>query len=695
MVSDASETSEPARGAPAARPSQDTLGAVPDGNGVAFRLTAPRATAVELCLFAGDESDGGREIDRVALSRAGDGTWSTYVTGLGAGQLYGYRVHGPYQPERGHRFNPAKLVMDPRAGAICGAIRWSEALLGSNPRDSAPYQARSVVVDPAFDWQGVGPPLRTWGETVIYECHVRGLTKLHPEVPAELRGTYLGLAAPPVIEHLTGLGVTAIELMPVQHFASERHLLETGRENYWGYSPLAWFAPHAGYASGAGSRAVEEFQTMVRELHRAGLEVIADMVFNHTAEGGADGATLSLRGIDNELYYLLDANDRSRYVDYTGCGNTVDAAGPEVAGLILDCLRHWVEVLHVDGFRFDLATTLGRENGVFSGRASLLEAICDDPVLGRVKLIAEPWDLGPGGYQLGSFPPGWSGWNDRFRDTVRSYWRGDPGLRAELATRIAGSRDLLSAKRRGPLGGINYVTCHDGFTLEDLVSYEEKHNQANLEDNRDGRDQNLSRNWGMEGPTDSVEILAARDRAKRNLLATLALSTGIPMLSHGDELGRTQHGNNNAYCQDNPTAWVDWDPDRHGVDYRDYVRRLLALRRELGVFGAEAFPGLEDLVWLGSDGERLEEDDWLDSEDPLLGVYWHRPAGRSFLVYMNSGESCRSVSLPGEQPEKRWRLRLDTAAPVSARLFEGAFELAARSAIVLVAAPEPDGAPES
>ncbi|MCH7664977.1 MAG: glycogen debranching protein GlgX [Acidobacteria bacterium] len=674
------------------------LGAELGAQGVTFRLTAPHATGVELCLFAAAAGNSGRETERIALARDsdgdgdGDGAWTTQVTGLGAGQLYGYRVDGPYRLSEGHRFNPAKLVMDPRAGAIAGQVTWCEALLGADARDSAPYQARSVVVDTGFDWQGDRPPARSWGETVIYECHVRGLTRLHPEIPEALRGTYLGLASPPVIEHLTNLGVTAVELMPVQHFVSERHLMEQGRANYWGYSPLAWFAPHAGYGSRDGGRPVTEFQTMVRDLHRAGLEVILDMVFNHTAEGGASGPTLSLRGIDNALYYLLDPEDRSRYVDFTGCGNTVHAAHPQVAELILDCLRYWVEVMHVDGFRFDLATTLGRENGAFSGRASLLEAIGADPILGRVKLIAEPWDLGPGGYQLGSFPAGWSGWNNRFRDTVRSFWRGDPGRRPDLATRIAGSADLLHGKRRGPLGGINYITCHDGFTLEDLVSYERKHNSANLEDNGDGRDDNLSRNWGTEGPSESAETLASRDCAKRNLFATLALSSGVPMLSHGDELGRTQNGNNNAYCQDGPLTWVDWVPARRGEEFCDFVRRVLALRREIGCLGKERFPSRDDVVWFGSNGEPLTEGDWREEGDPVLGTCWlgrrgggdgDRTGADVFLVYMNAGREARSVELPAFEFERRWHERLNTVAPESARVLEIRFELPAHATIVL------------
>ncbi|MCP4200502.1 MAG: glycogen debranching protein GlgX [bacterium] len=672
---------------------KSALGAVLGPDGVTFRLLAPHATGVELCLF--DELADGSESARIGLERESDGRWATHVAGLAAGQFYGYRVDGPYRPSEGHRFNPAKLVMDPRAGAIAGSVTWNEALRDGamrgaghlrDARDSAPFQTRSVVVDTAFDWRDDSRPKRLWSETVIYECHVRGLTRLHPQVPEELRGSYLGLASPPVVAHLESLGVTAVELMPVQHFTSERHLMERRLDNYWGYSPLAWFAPHAGYAT-AGSSArgqqVTEFQTMVRELHRAGLEVILDMVFNHTAEGDETGPTLSLRGVDNDLYYLLDRPDRSRYVDFTGCGNTVHAGHPEVAALILDCLRYWVETMHVDGFRFDLATTLGRENGVFSTRASLLEAIGSDPVLSRVKLIAEPWDIGPGGYRLGSFPPGWAGWNDQFRDTVRSFWRGDPGRRGDLATRIAGSVDLLAGKRRGPLGGINYVACHDGFTLEDLASYDRKHNSANLEDNRDGRDQNFSRNWGVEGPTESAEVLDLRDRAKRNLVATLALSHGVPMLAHGDELGRTQSGNNNAYCQDGSLTWVDWEPDRRGAEFLEFVRRALTLRREISVFGSKRFPGPDDLVWLGSDGRPLGVEEWTDANDRVLGMGWRHSAAGPVLLYMNAGDEAREVRLPVVESNGAWREVLNTAAPESCRVLEGRFELPAHAMVMV------------
>lgn len=664
------------------------LGAVLEGDGVRFRLHAPRATGVELCLF--DDEDG-RESDRVPMAADGGGGWTVKVSGIGAGRLYGYRVDGPYRPAEGDRFNPNKLLIDPRAGAVAGSVRWSPALSAGDDeapdeRDSAPFQARSVVVDPSFDWGDDRPPARPWSETAIYECHVRGMTRLHPDVPEELRGTYLGLASPPVVEHLLSLGVTAVELMPVQHFTAERHLMEKGLPNYWGYSPVAWFAPHAAYAREQGrapGAAVAEFQTMVRELHRAGLEVILDVVFNHTAEGGAGGPALSLRGVDNRLYYLTDPSDHSRYVDFTGCGNTVRAGHPEVAKLILDCLRYWVSEMRVDGFRFDLATTLGREDGAFSSRAALFEAIGSDSVLSRVKLIAEPWDLGPGGYRLGAFPPGWSEWNDRFRDAARSFWRGDPGRRAALATRIAGSRDAFAAKRRGPLGGIHYVACHDGFTLADLVAYERKHNLDNLEDNRDGRDENLSRNWGIEGPTDSPEILEARDRARRNLMATLALSRGVPMLAHGDELGRTQRGNNNAYCHDGPLTWVDWSLEDRDERFLRFTRRLLALRRELGGLESESFPSAEDLVWLGSDGRPLSDEARAHADDRLLGALGRGGGGRRWLLYANAAEDSRQVALPGGEKVAAWLEVLNTASPEGRRRIERTLDIEPFSMVVL------------
>lgn len=683
---------EPFRWPPDSVP-EPPLGASLGPKGVGFRLLAPHATGVELCLF---EKEGARpEVARIPLDRDGQGLWTGFVPDLGAGGLYGYRVDGPYRPVEGHRFNPAKLLMDPRAGAVAGSVTWNDALRGGtadvpDPRDSGPYQARSVVVDTAFDWRGDRPPATPWSDTVIYESHVRGLTRLHPEVPEEWRGTYLGLASPPVIEHLLSLGVTAVELMPVQHFTDERHLMNLGLTNYWGYSPLAWFAPHARYATavgsgefGAGARQVTEFKTMVQRLHRAGLEVILDMVFNHTAEGDEAGPTLSLRGIDNRLYYVTDPADRSRYVDFTGCGNTIHAGHPEVASLILECLRYWVEVMHVDGFRFDLATTLGRENGIFTSQASLLEAIGADPVLSQTKLIAEPWDVGPGGYQLGSFPSRWSGWNDRFRDATRAFWRGDAGVRGELVTRIAGSRDLLASKRRGPLGGINYVACHDGFTLEDLVSFDDKHNEANLEDNRDGRNGSLSRNWGVEGPTTDEEVLELRVRAKRNLMATLAFSHGVPMLGHGDEFGRSQGGNNNAYCQDGPLSWVDWDLDERGTAFLDFVRRVFAMRREVEVFASERFPNAEDVSWLGSGGGSMSEEEWRDGEGRVLGILWRRAVPRPLLVYVNAGNDVREVRLPEGEAGQVWGEVLNTAEVTRDGFFDGSLELAAYSMIVL------------
>ena len=546
------------------------LGAVADARGVRFSLLSVKADAVELCLFAGPDDD--TETGRIGLERRTDGVWTARLPGAGAGQLYGYRVHGPYEPRRGHRYNPAKLLIDPWARALTGEPRDDPALRGwagdpdsdtADEADSAGVMPKAIVVADA----AVGPrpprPRTPWRDTVIYECHVKGMTRLHPAVPEELRGTYLGLAQPEVIGHLRELGVTAVELLPVQQFASEPALLEAGLTNYFGYNPIALFAPHAGWATGADGCQVAEFRQMVDALHEAGIEVLLDVVFNHTAEGGRGGPTLSWRGIDNRGYYRLEPADPRRYLDWSGCGNSLDTSGAAGRRLVLDCLRHWVEAMGVDGFRFDLAVSLGRDrDGRFQPAGSLLEAIAGDPALTGIKLIAEPWDLGPEGYRPGRFPEPWREWNDRYRDAVRSFWRGDRGRKRDLATALAGSRPLPGAARSLPLS-IDFVTSHDGFTLADLVSYERKRNEANQEQNRDGNEADLSRNWGVEGPTSKPAIQRLRDRVRRSLLASLALTGGVPMLAHGDELGRTQNGNNNAYCHDGPLTWIDWQPAPH------------------------------------------------------------------------------------------------------------------------------------
>ncbi len=550
------------------------LGVTVVAGGLRARVRSDGAERVWLCLFDGP---GSGEVERLALERRPGGVWEGTIEGLGAGQVYGLRADGPYAPARGHRFDPAKLLVDPYARAVVGNVSWDPAL-DRRGVDSAAVAPRAVVAEPGFDWRGDRNPRTPWSETVIYEAHVKGLTRLHPELPEDERGTYLGLGHPAVIEHLRALGVTAVELMPVQQSFSERHLVERGLTNYWGYNPVAFFAPHAGYA--AGGDPVAEFREMVRRLHAAGLEVILDLVFNHTAEGGAEGPTLSFKGLDNSLYYRLDPRNPARYVNHSGCGNTLDFGRPRVVELVLDCLRYWVEEMHVDGFRFDLATTLGRgRNGRFDPRAPFFEAVAAEPALAPVKLIAEPWDLGPGGYQLGGFPRGWREWNDRFRDTVRAYWLGDTSVEGELAARLDGSPDLFPAARGRGQASINYVTSHDGFTLEDLVSYERKHNELNGEQNRDGPPGELSCNWGVEGPSEDPEIVEPRRRAQRGMLAALALARGVPMISHGDELGRTQQGNNNAYCQDNPLSWVDWAAPPADGGHAALLQRLLRFRK--------------------------------------------------------------------------------------------------------------------
>ncbi|HHN72800.1 MAG TPA: glycogen debranching enzyme GlgX, partial [Thermopetrobacter sp.] len=566
------------------------LGATWDGVGVNFAIFSEHATRVELCLF--DSVDAERESVRIPLPERTDMVWHGYVPDLIPGQLYGYRVYGPWDPEQGHRFNPNKVVFDPYAKAVGRPLRWADELYGytyghpsadlkMDERDNAAWAPLAAVIDPAFTWGDDRRPNTPWHNTVIYEVHVKGFTKLHPEVPELLRGTYSGLASEPAIRHLKELGVTAVELMPVHHHAYERHLVEHNLSNYWGYNTLAFFAPDTRYAAATQpAEAVREFKRMVRVLHAAGLEVILDVVYNHTAEGNHLGPTLSLRGIDNAAYYRLSPENRRYYVDFTGCGNTLNMVHPRVLQLIMDSLRYWVLDMHVDGFRFDLASTLARELHEVDKLGAFFDIIHQDPVLSQVKLIAEPWDLGEGGYQVGNFPVGWTEWNGRYRDTVRAFWKGDGGMMSEMATRLAGSSDLYEHSGRRPYASINFVTCHDGFTLQDLVSYNEKHNEANLEGNRDGENNNLSWNCGVEGPTDDPAIVALRERQKRNFIATLMLSQGVPMISGGDELSRTQRGNNNAYCQDNEISWYDWQLDERRRDFLEFVRYVVKLRRE-------------------------------------------------------------------------------------------------------------------
>lgn len=685
------------------------LGAFWSRESTRFSVYSAHATGVTLCLF--DQVN--RPEERVELEGSDDGIWSVNVPGLVPGQLYGYRAHGNWQPQYGDRFNSTKLLMDPLARAITGepvvrdvdgeprlpasiydSAKYAEA--SSTPRppsadsddngarfpgielnghDSAAFMPKCVVVDPAFDWQEDTRPRIPWSETVVYECHVRGMTQQHPEVDENLRGRYLGLAAPPVVEHLKSLGVTALELMPVQHFATEPHLVRRGLRNYWGYSPLGFCAPYSGYATSGLGAQVAEFKTMVRELHRAGFEVILDVVFNHSAEGDHRGPKLSLKGLDNRTYYRLPHDKPRRYTNYTGCGNMLDLRQPAVRDLVLESLRYWVLEMRVDGFRFDLAAILGRNgspaekvaDSQFDPRAPLFEAIATDPDLQGIKLIAEPWDVGPDGYQLGKFPRRWAEWNDRYRDAVRAFWRGDAGTAAELATRLAGSRDVFAEK--GPLRSVNFVTSHDGFTLWDLVSYESKHNDANGEDNRDGHDRNLSCNWGHEGETQDPSVRVARARARRNILATLVLSQGVPMLSHGDEVGRSQRGNNNAYCQDSALSWVDWGRSDEG--FLAFVRHLLTIRRRYPALRQERFLESSELLWWHHEGRDLTDEDWQRPDTRAIAMavaVAGRNASRTaeLVVLFNGGPSPVDFQLPEVARSSDWSSRpwvqlIDTA----------------------------------
>jgi isoamylase len=680
------------------------LGASLGSQGVNFAVFSAHAERVELCLF----DAAGRESARLELPGRTGNVWHGLLPAAfgGPGTLYGYRVHGPYQPAEGHRFNPAKLLVDPCALALEGGLTWHPALRGAEPgndwladgRDSARYVPKSRVVDTAFDWGGVRAPSVPWRDTILYELHVKGFTQRHPAVPEHLRGKYLGLAHPAVIDYLRRLGVTTIELMPVQSFVSEQFLVQKGLSNYWGYNPLAWFAPDARYAV---EDPVVEFKTMVRALHDAGLEVVLDVVFNHTAEGNEDGPTLSLRGFDNATYYRLFPHSRAQYKNFTGCGNTVSFDHAEVRGLVLDCLRYWTDEMRVDGFRFDLAPVVGRDASGYNRNAPFFSALRSDPVLAYVKLIAEPWDVGPGGYQLGHFPAGWSEWNDRYRDAMRAFWRGDRPMIGAFAERFAGSSDLFREHGRKPTASVNLVTAHDGFTLQDLVSYNERHNAANLENGNDGHAHNLSWNGGVEGPTDDPGIRELRARQVRNLLATLLLSQGVPMLLAGDEIGHTQSGNNNAYCQDNELAWIDWGLlERHG-ELLEFVRRLtdlrrsrLWLRRDTFLKGTRRTTGPRDITWLHPSGRELTEGDW---NDPGLGCLALQMSGvadarsgmrADLLAIFNSEPTPVEVLLPQPAQGEAWRVVIDTrrgggeVEPVILRC-KASYRLDARSTLLL------------
>jgi isoamylase len=619
------------------------LGAHCDDTGVSFAVFSSVADAVELSVF----DDGGSET-RHPLQVDEGFIWRGRVAGLQTGARYGYRVHGPNDPASGARCNPAKLLLDPYARAISGAVQWNDALNGDDASDSAPYMPRSVVCRDAFDWSGERRPDTPLVDSVIYELHVKGHTMRHPQVPHELRGTYRGLAQPAVTDHLLGLGVTAVELLPVHQFVHDRFLADRGLRNYWGYQSIGYFAPHN-----------EDFKAMVYGLHEAGLQVILDVVYNHTAEGGAGGPTLCFRGLDNAAYYRL-ASDRSQYVDDTGTGNTVDSHNPQALRLIMDSLRYWVQEMHVDGFRFDLAATLGRGVSDFDTHSVFLEAVGQDPVLAEVKLIAEPWDIGYGGYAVGDFPPGWSEWNGRYRDTVRDFWRASESTLGDFATRLTGSADLYGYGRR-PTASINLITVHDGFTMSDLVSYDAKHNDANGEDNRDGTDDNRSWNCGVEGPTDDPQITALRARQRRNLLATLLLSEGVPLLLGGDELGRTQDGNNNAYCQDNELSWTDWSLAGTSIDLSAFVQALARLRRRSPALARGRFPGAGEVVWFAPDGSFMEPADWQEPYAHAVGLA--TADGRAGLL-INSWWEPLQFTLPELMREPLPAIVIDTTDEV-------------------------------
>jgi isoamylase len=662
------------------------LGATWDGEGTNVALFSQGAEAVDVCLF----DDAGRET-RIPLEESTFHVWHGYLPQVGPGQRYGFRVDGPFDPHRGHRYNPSKLLVDPYARAVDGAFRLDDAVFGSLPgrdgvqdhRDSAPYVPKSVVVHDAFPWGEDRRPRRAWSDTVVYELHVKGFTATHPDIPPALRGTYAGLGHPAAIDHLQRLGVTAVELMPVHHFVSEPHLLRKGLANYWGYNSLSYFAPHAAYsASGSRGEQVREFKAMVRALHAAGIEVLLDVVYNHTAEGDETGPTLSLRGIDNRTYYRTEEQDRARYRDYTGCGNTLDARSPHVLQLIMDSLRYWVEEMHVDGFRFDLASALARSFHDVDKLSAFFDIIQQDPVVSAVKLVAEPWDVGEGGYQVGEFPPLWTEWNGKYRDTLREAWRGGRGGGVrELAYRLSGSSDLYQDDGRRPYASINFVTAHDGFTLRDLTSYERKHNEANGEQGRDGESHNRSWNCGVEGETDDPAVNALRRRQGRNLLATLLLSTGVPMLSMGDEVRRTQQGNNNPYSQDCELTWMPWDLPPDAAAMAAFTARLVALRRRHPVFRQNAFflgrpsgedDGVKDLAWFGADGCELTEAQWWDPHATTLGMYvdgqgirtrgprGERVVDDSFLLVLHTSPADGALALPGAPWAHAYELLVDT-----------------------------------
>ena len=668
--------------------SRAPLGATFDGSGTNFALYSAVATKVELCLFDREGNE-----NRIELTEVDNDVWHCYLPGIAPGHQYGYRVYGPYDPANGHRCDPSKLLLDPYAKAISGTVKNDPSLFSSafadptqrNEEDSADSTMRSVVVSPFFDWGRDRPPAHPYNETIIYEAHVKGFTKLHPDIPKELQGTYLGLAHPAAIKHLTDLGVTAIELMPVHQFVNDTSLQDKGLSNYWGYNTIGFFAPHNGYATyGQNGHQVNEFKTMVKNLHEAGIEVILDVVYNHTAEGNHMGPTLSFRGIDNASYYRLVDGDQAHYFDTTGTGNSLLMRSHAVLQLIMDSLRYWVTEMHVDGFRFDLASTLARQFHEVDKLSTFFELIAQDPVLSGVKLIAEPWDVGDGGYNVGEFPALWSEWNGKYRDTMRDFWRGEPSTLGEFAARISGSADLYQHSGRAPMASINFITAHDGFTLNDLVSYNNKHNEANGEGNADGESNNRSWNCGEEGPTEDPEVLSLRSRQIKNFLTTMLFSQGVPMICHGDEMGRTQAGNNNVYCQDNELSWVNWNLNATQQDLLHFTRRVIKLRKDHPVlrrrrffYGDAAHGGeskLQEIGWLRPSGEHMRDEDWTAWYARSLMVYVNGHAisepdrrgekivDKSFLLLVNASEEDIEFTIPTEPTgsSKAWKVVIDT-----------------------------------
>jgi glycogen operon protein len=693
------------------------LGARYDGTGTNFAVFSSVAERVELCLF----DDAGRET-RHPLGAMDGFVWHAYLPGVSAGTRYGYRVHGPYDPAAGLHCNPSKLLLDPYAKAIEGEIDWDESLFGyrfgdpgaRNDADSGPHMMKSVVINPFFDWGNDRAPRIPYHKTVIYEAHVKGLTARHPKIPEHLRGTYAGLGHPAMIDYLSRLGVTAVELMPVHQFVQDHHLLERGLRNYWGYNSIGFFAPHNAYSAwGQRGQQVQEFRSMVRALHEAGMEVILDVFYNHTAEGNHLGPTLSFRGLDNSAYYRLVDDDQRYYMDTTGTGNSLLMRNPHTLQLIMDSLRYWVTEMHVDGFRFDLAATLARQFHEVDRLSAFFDLIQQDPVVSQVKLIAEPWDIGHGGYQVGNFPPVWTEWNGQYRDTVRDYWRGEPATLADFTSRLTGSSDLYQDDGRRPVASINFVTAHDGFTLRDLVSYNDKHNEANGEDNNDGENHNRSWNCGVEGDTDDPQVLRLRARQQRNLLATLLLSQGVPMLLAGDEFGRSQGGNNNAYCQDNEISWIDWSLVERNADLLHFTRRLIDLQREHPVFRRRRFfhggpvresgEALPDIAWLTVDGTQMSDEHWTEEHARAVMVFLNGDAitepdrrgqrirDDSFLLLFNAHHEPLTFALPAADFGKEWQTEVDTAlgevthdATVPAG---GSYQVAGRSLTVLRRCP--------